>query len=115
MADRLAQFHTPVTVRFLVLQEAKGLAYLPPELAEVGDRPLARRDLSLVFKIAGSETMELEGAGERLRMPTVFSQPTDVSALAHVQINTVKIPPEGRDVHLKSYGFPIMENRRVSS
>ena len=58
MADRLAQFHTPVTIRFLVLREAKGLAYLPPELAEVGDRPLARRDLSLVFKIAGSETME---------------------------------------------------------
>ncbi|HII05984.1 MAG TPA: CHAT domain-containing protein, partial [Methanotrichaceae archaeon] len=82
VANTLAKYRTPVTVRVLVPPEARGIAHLPLELAEVGDRPMALRDLSLVFEIAGSEPMELDEMGERLRMLAVFSLPTDVSALA---------------------------------
>jgi tetratricopeptide (TPR) repeat protein len=82
VADRLAQFRTSVTVRVKVPAEASGLAYLPLELARAGDRALALRDLSLVFDVAGAESVDLEPVEEKLRMLAVFSLPTDVSALA---------------------------------
>jgi len=82
VADRLAQCRTSTIVRVLVPPEASGLAYLPLELARVGDQVLARGDLSLVFESTGSEPTKPEPIGEKLRMLAVFSLPTDEEPLA---------------------------------
>jgi tetratricopeptide (TPR) repeat protein len=82
VAESLSKLRTPVTVRVVFPPEARAVAHLPLELAEVGGKPAALRDLSLVFEVKGSEPVEHEGVGERLRMLAIYSLPTDVSALA---------------------------------
>lgn len=60
VADRLADCRVPTSVRVLIPTEASALSYLPLELARVGDRPLALRDLSLVFEISDSQQLDLD-------------------------------------------------------
>ncbi len=67
----------PVTVCVLVSPEASCSAFLPLELARVGDQTLALQDLSLVFEKTGSKPMTPKPIGEKLRMLAVFSLPTN--------------------------------------
>jgi len=81
IGERLAKFSTPVTVRVVVPQEASGLLYRPWEIAVVGDKPPALRNVSLVFDFSG-EPLKTDPIPDRLRMLAVFSLPTDQSALS---------------------------------
>lgn len=82
IADRLAAYRLPVTVRVQVPPEASVVQQLPLEMARIGDRPLALRDISLVFEEPGAEPVDVAPVADRLRILSVFSLPTDVSALA---------------------------------
>lgn len=83
VGERIAKFSTPVTVRVVVPTEASGLLYRPWEIALVGDKPLALRNVSLVFEILGERpSISPVPIQDRLRMLAVFSLPTDVSALS---------------------------------
>jgi hypothetical protein len=68
----------PVTVR---IQAPEFLWYRPLELAHVDGVPLARRGVSLVYKI-GTPGGGKAPVGERLRMVALFSLPTETTALA---------------------------------
>jgi tetratricopeptide (TPR) repeat protein len=83
VGERIAQFNTPVTVRVVVPPEASGLLYMPWEMALIGDKPLALRNVSLVFEIEGEKTsVSPVPIQDRLRMLAVFSLPTDQPALS---------------------------------
>ena len=55
VGERIAKFSTPVTVRVQVPPEASGLLYRPWEMAIAGGKPLALRNVSLVFEITGEK------------------------------------------------------------
>jgi tetratricopeptide (TPR) repeat protein len=83
VGDRIAKFITPVTVRVQVPPEASGLLYRPWEMALAGGKPLALRNVSLVFEINGEKPVIKEvPIKDRLRMLAVFSLPTDASSLS---------------------------------
>jgi hypothetical protein len=83
VGERIAKFTTPVTVNVLVPPEASGLLYRPWEMALIGDKPLALRNVSLVFEISGEKpAITAVPVQDRLRMLAVFSLPTDASALS---------------------------------
>ncbi len=83
VGERIAKFCTPVTVRVQVPPEASGLLYRPWEMALIGDKPLALRNVSLVFEISGEKTaITAVPVQDRLRMLAVFSLPTDASPLS---------------------------------
>ena len=83
IGERIAKFNTPVTIRVVVPPEASGLLYMPWEMAVVGDKPLALRNVSLVFEIEGEKTsVSPVPIQDRLRMLAVFSLPTDQPALS---------------------------------
>jgi hypothetical protein len=83
VGERIAKFSTPVTVKVVVAPEASGLLYRPWEIAVVGGKPLALRNVSLVFEVSGEKpSVSPVPMQDRLRMLAVFSQPTDVSALS---------------------------------
>lgn len=83
VGERIAKFSTPVTIRVQVPPEASGLLYRPWEMALAGGKPLALRNVSLVYEITG-EKPEIKTAPvqDRLRMLAVFSLPTDASSLS---------------------------------
>jgi tetratricopeptide (TPR) repeat protein len=75
---------TPTTVRVVVpgnSEVAKGLQYLPLELAYVDGEPLALKDVSLIFEVEGEGRPAPKPVGDRLRMLAVFSLPTGPGAL----------------------------------
>jgi tetratricopeptide (TPR) repeat protein len=83
VGERIAKFTTPITIRVLVPPEASGLLYLPWEMALIGDKPLAMRNVSLVFEISGEKPIiTAVPVHDRLRMLAVFSLPTDQLALS---------------------------------
>jgi tetratricopeptide (TPR) repeat protein len=83
VVERIAKFSTSVTVKVLVPPEASGLLYRPWEIAMVGDKPLALRNVSLVFEMKGEKPFISQvPIQDRLRMLAVFSLPTDASALS---------------------------------
>lgn len=83
VGERIAKFSTPVTIRVQVPQEATGLLYRPWEMALAGGKPLALRNVSLVFEITGEKPeINIVPVQERLRMLAVFSLPTDASSLS---------------------------------
>ena len=83
VGERIAKFTTPITIRVLVPPEASGLLYRPWEMALIGDKPLAMRNVSLVFEISGEKTtITAVPVQDRLRMLAVFSLPTDQLALS---------------------------------
>jgi len=83
VGERIAKFITPVTIKVLVPPEASGLLYRPWEIAMLGEKPLALRNVSLVFEILGEKpTITAVPVQARLRMLAIFSLPTDASALS---------------------------------
>jgi tetratricopeptide (TPR) repeat protein len=83
VGERIAKFSTTVTIKVLVPPEASGLLYRPWEIAMVGDKPLAMRNVSLVFEMKGEKPfVSPVPIQDRLRMLAVFSLPTDASALS---------------------------------
>jgi hypothetical protein len=83
VGERIAKFSTPVTVRVVVPPEASGLLYRPWEIALVGDKPLALRNVSLVFELEGEKPyLSPVPIKDSLRILAVFSLPTDLSALS---------------------------------
>jgi hypothetical protein len=85
IAGRLAEQadSAPTTVKVQLPPEATALLSRPFELAHVADKPLAARDLSLTFEVAGTrKPVAKREIGDRLRMLAVFSVPVDQSALA---------------------------------
>src|SRR6266540_3910990 len=86
LGDRIGRVlvdHSPVVVRVTLPLATDFLIYRPLELAHVDGVPLARQDVSLVFAVGG----EARGARKqpverRLRMLTVFSLPSEGTALA---------------------------------
>jgi hypothetical protein len=83
VVERIDKFSSPVTVKVLVPPEASGLLYRPWEIAMVGDKPLAMRNVSLVFEMKGEKPfVSPVPIQDRLRMLAVFSLPTNASALS---------------------------------
>jgi hypothetical protein len=83
VGERIAKFSSPVTVKVLVPPEASGLIYRPWEMVLLGDKPLAMRNVSLVFEISGEKPIITPvPMQDRLRMLAVFSLPTDASPLS---------------------------------
>jgi hypothetical protein len=83
VGERIAKFSTPVTVRVQVPPEASGLLYRPWEMALIGGKHLALRNVSLICEIIGEKPLiNSVPMGERLRMLAVFSLPTDASSLS---------------------------------
>ena len=74
---------SPVTVRVVVPQEARIIAFLPLECAIVAGRPLALQQVGLVFDVgeAPSLTEPKRPVGDRLRILGLFSLPEGTSAL----------------------------------
>jgi len=82
VGERIAKFTTPITIKVLVPPEASGLLYRPWEMALIGDKPLAMRNVSLVFEISGEKPIiTAVPVQDRLRMLAVFSLPTDRPSL----------------------------------
>ena len=74
----------PVVVRVRVPDKARVLFARPLELAYVGDRPLALRDISLVLESANQGIPAREGHAQgegQLRMLAIFSLPESEQAL----------------------------------
>lgn len=71
---------SPCTVVVSVPREAELLAYRPLELGHVDGKPLALQGVSTVFS-TGVSRDDLAPIDDRLRMLSVFSLPTDASAL----------------------------------
>jgi hypothetical protein len=83
VGERIAKFCIPITIRLMIPPEASGLLYLPWEIALIGDKPLAMRNVSLVSETTGEKNaINPVPIGDRLRILAVFSLPTDASALA---------------------------------
>ncbi len=74
------------TVRVVVPAEADFLLSRPLELAVVDGRPLARRDVALVFALPGVDPSAVpvpkQPVGDRLRILALFSMPAHSSVLA---------------------------------
>jgi len=106
VGERIAKFSTPVTVRVQVPPEASGLLYRPWEMALAGGKPLALRNVSLVFEITGEKPeINVVPVQERLRMLAVFSLPTDASSLS-LRRERYQLMKLIRDL-AQSYGFAI--------
>lgn len=106
VGERIAKFTTPVTVGVLVPPDASWLLYRPWEMAILGDKPLAMRNVSLVFEISGEKpAITAVPVQDRLRMLAVFSLPTDASALSlrRERYQLMKLINE----LAQSYGFAI--------
>jgi len=74
---------SPVTVRVVVPQEARIVAFYPLECAIVAGRPLALQRVGLVFDVGGAPAVAepKRPVGERLRILGLFSLPEGTSAL----------------------------------
>jgi hypothetical protein len=75
----------PATVRVLVPDVAESLLLRPLELARVGGKPLALRDVTFVMQAggkAGDVPAAAAAAGERLRVLGLFSAPEDGQPLS---------------------------------
>lgn len=74
---------SPATVRVVVPQEARIVAFYPLECAIVAGRPLALQRVGLVFDVgaAPAVTEPKRPVGERLRILGLFSLPEGTSAL----------------------------------
>lgn len=72
----------PVAVRVRLPEPARALAYLPWELAHVGDRPLALQEVSLVWELGSAPATPKDPVEGALRVLALFSLPVDASALA---------------------------------
>jgi tetratricopeptide (TPR) repeat protein len=82
VGERIVE-RSPVNVRVQVPPAAEGLLYRPLEFAHVAGRPLALQEVSLIFTVDGeSPTIQAQAdAIDKLRILSVFSLPTDASAL----------------------------------
>jgi tetratricopeptide (TPR) repeat protein len=67
--------HRPVTVRVILPNEARDLAFRPLELAHVSDKPLAAQDVTLVMEPPAAPAAQTTPVGARLRVLGLFSLP----------------------------------------
>jgi tetratricopeptide (TPR) repeat protein len=83
VGEEIAKYATSITIKVVVPSEASELLYLPWEMVVAGDKPLAMRNVSLVFEIPGPKpTVNPVPMQDRLRMLAVFSLPTDQATLS---------------------------------
>ena len=81
IAQAIAGQRRPVVVRVILPPAAEGLSFLPLELGHAGGKPLALRDVSLVFQIAGEPPGIAAASQDSLRILALFSLPPEQNPL----------------------------------